>query len=286
MATCDELSYAINGADLSDPDLGFMLLTGTEYAPAVAPRNATILIPGYHGSIPNYRSPLPPILVTLVVRVLGADSTTLRTNYTRFMSLLGVGTNAPVALARVRGDHVDTADARLVSTTAPTFSAANRWIDVTLILEIQRGYWQGSMQEFSLSTGAGDQPFPPALVSSAPIAGMLIRVIGPLTVMSLLDRNSGTGLRWGGLAVTAAQSLLIDTATMQAWVRTGTSWDPGPTGLQPRWITIEGSGMFTPTPRTTFLPGTGLVTTANVSISLTGATGATQISFRASPSVF
>lgn len=287
MASCDELTYTLNGADLSDPELGFQLLTGTEYAPAVAPRNATILVPRYHGAVPNYTAPLAPILVTLIVRVLGPNTTTLRENHNRLMALLGAGTQAPVAITRVRDGRVDTAEARLVSTTAPTFSAANRWIDVTIVMEIQRGYWSGPMQEVELSPNGSNQTFQPALDSAAPLAGMLIQVIGPATIVNISDAVTGTGVRWGSEPVSAAQSLLIDTGSMLAWRRTGTPWTPGTSGqLVLRWLTSTGAGVLAPRAANSYVPGTGWQATSALNIITNGSTSATRVLIRASPAVF
>lgn len=291
MATCDELSYALNGADLSDPELGFQLLTGTEYAPAVSPRNATVLVPRYHGAIPNYSAPLAPILVTLVVRVLGPDVDTLRENYNRLMALLGTGTLVPVAMTRVRDDQVDTANARLVSTTAPAFSSAVRWLDVTIVMEIQQGYWNGPMQEIELPLNGATSSFQPAIDSSAPIANLLIQVVGPFNTFSILDVVTGTGVRWGNEAVSSTQSILIETGTMSVWRRTGTPWTPGTSGqLMPRWLTSIGTGVFAPRAITSYVPGTGWQTTSGVSV-FTGGNGAgaeagTRVLIRASPAVF
>lgn len=287
MASCDELTYTLNGADLNDPDLGFQLLTGTEYAPAVAPQNATILVPRYHGAVPNYTAPLAPILVTLVVRVLGPDTATLRENHNRLMALLGAGTRAPVAIARVRDDQVDTAEARLVSTTAPTFSAATRWIDVTIIMEIQRGYWNAPMQEVELSPSGSNQTFQPALDSSAPLAGMLIQVIGPVTNVNITDAVTGTGISWGSQSVSDTQSLLIDTGTMQAWRRTGTPWTPGNSGaLVLQWLQSTAAGVLAPRAANSYVPGTGWQATSALNVSTSGTTSATRVLIRASPAVF
>lgn len=246
MATCDDFRYAIGNAALDDPELGFKLLLGTEYAPAVSPRNVTIMVPGRHGALPLYDAALPSILVTLVVRVLGSTPDELRTNWTNLMALMNTGRNSAILLRRIRGEVTETADARLVSTTAPIFDRAQSWVDTTIVLEIPQGYWSGPNTVQTLSN-TGLNSITATLTSSAPIADLTIRVTGPVTSFYILDNQNNTGLSWAGLTdVPSGQSLIIATGPMRAWTRTGTAFTRAGTDVS-QYLRQEGSRPFAPT---------------------------------------
>lgn len=288
MATCDDLTYTLQGANLSDPDIGFKLLNGTEYAPAVSPRNVTVLVPGMHGSVPLFDAPLSPILVTLVVRVLGGDPDTLRTNYNRLMGVLYVGNNNSITVNRIRGTHLETAEARLVSTTAPSFSVPVPWVDVTIILEIQTGVWGGPSEDIDLLLNNPFQNYSIAAASTAPVANMLIRVIGPMTAFTIRDLNTNTGLTWsGGTAVTAAQCLIIEPQTMRAWVKPGTTLSPGnATQDRSQFLRHEGVRPFAPKSAVSYSTGSGWTQSALLGTVTTGTAGTSRITIRARPANF
>lgn len=117
-------AYKINGFTIGGNAVsqGIYLLGGTEYAPALAPRRAVIEPPGVHYSIPQWNDPLSQVTVSLKVRVIDLSPELLASRWNTLIGLLGMGTNQPVTLTRVRGTVEETADAQLVSMTTPDFS--------------------------------------------------------------------------------------------------------------------------------------------------------------------
>lgn len=220
-------AYKINGFTIGGNavNAGIYLLEGTEYAPALAPRRAVIEIPGVHYAIPQWNDPLSQITVSLRVRLVDGDAESLASRWNTLMGLLGMGTNQPITLTRVRGTIEDTADAQLVSMNTPDFSCPGSRADATLIFSIPGGAWRGAETTVTFFNSASNT-LANALASTVPIADALLLLKGPATSLTVTDNTSTTTIFWGdgSSSVSAAQWLLIDPRYMRARLQSSETW--------------------------------------------------------------
>lgn len=220
-------AYKINGFTIGGNavNAGIYLLEGTEYAPALAPRRAVVEIPGVHYAIPQWNDPLSQITVSLRVRVVDGDAESLASRWNTLMGLLGMGTNQPITLTRVRGTIEETADAQLVSMNTPDFSCPGSRADATLIFSIPGGAWRGSETTVTFFNSASNT-LANALASTVPIADALLLLKGPATSLTVTDNTSTTTIFWGdgSSSVSAAQWLLIDPRYMRARLQSSETW--------------------------------------------------------------
>src|SRR5690606_1736764 len=52
------IGYTLEGFNLHQPDIGFRLLEGTEFASTIAPRRVNISVRNMHGEVPMWNDPL------------------------------------------------------------------------------------------------------------------------------------------------------------------------------------------------------------------------------------
>lgn len=219
-------AYAINGFTIGGKAVssGMYLLEGTEYAPALAPRRAVIETAGTHYAIPQWNDPLSQVTVALKIRLTDVTPENLAFRWDTLMSLLGMGTNQPVTLTRVRGIIEEMADAQLVSMTTPDFSCPSNRLDTTIIFNVPGGSWRGPETFETYFNGTAS--LPNALASTVPIVDSLLLLKGPATSLTVTDNTSGTTIFWGdgSSTVSSAQWLLIDPRYMRARLHTSESW--------------------------------------------------------------
>jgi len=219
-------AYKINGFTIGGKAItsGMYLMEGTEYAPALAPRRAVIEVPGAHYAVPQWNDPLSQISVALKIRLVDSSPETLASRWNTLMGLLGMGTNQPITLTRVRGSVEETAEAQLVSMNTPDFSCPGNWADATIIFNVPGGAWRGPQTTQTFFNGTGT--LPNALASTVPIADALLLLKGPATSLTVTDNTSTTAIFWGdgSSTVNASQWLLIDPRYMRARLQTSETW--------------------------------------------------------------
>lgn len=222
------LTYSLNGYVLENrtQPSGIWLLQGTEYAPGLTPRNATVEVPRRNYEIPNWVSPLSAITVSLSLRLKYNTDAELRDGWNLLTGLLGMGSNNFVPMERIRSESIDQAEAQLVSTSSPDFVCNQNRADVEIIMSIPGGAWRGDEIDQTFSAGT-NQPVGVAAMSSLPITDMIIRVPGPLTTLGVSDVLSDTGIAWGGgtVAVPSGSWLLVDPSSMRASIVDTDTWD-------------------------------------------------------------
>lgn len=220
-------AYKINGYTIGGNAItqGIYLLGGTEYAPALAPRRAVIEIPTVHYAIPQWNDPLSQVTVSLKLRIVDLTPEALASRWDTLMGLLGMGTNQPVTLTRVRGTIEETADAQLVSMTTPDFSCPSNRADTTIIFNIPGGSWRGAETTVTFFNSSSNI-LANALSSTVPIADALLLLKGPATSLTVTDNTSVTTIFWGdgSSSVSGAQWLLIDPRYMRARLQTSEVW--------------------------------------------------------------
>ena len=196
------------------------LLRETEYAPALAPRVATVEIPNTHYSVPMFDDPLSQVTISLAVRLQGSSANTLRLLWNNLIGRLYMGTNRPINVLRTRDTVVEQADAKLISTSAPDFDCGRNRLDATIVLALPGGGWRGDYVEQQLGDG-DNQSLTTIVNSTRPISDAMLRVLGPMDVLEVYDVTSRTGIRWDrSTTVPSLQYLLVDVASMQARIQT------------------------------------------------------------------
>jgi hypothetical protein len=220
-------AYKINGFTIAGKAIttGMYLLEGTEYAPALAPRRSVIEIPGTHYAIPQWNDPLSQITVALKIRVVDVTPEGLASRWNTLMGLLGMGTNQPITLTRVRGTIEESADAQLVSMNTPDFSCPSDRADATIIFNLPGGAWRGAQTDVTFFNGASNT-LANAVASTVPVADALLLLFGPATSLTVTDNTSQTTIFWGdgSSSVPSGQWLLIDPRYMRARIRTTEGW--------------------------------------------------------------
>lgn len=219
-------AYKINGYTIGGKAVtsGMYLMEGTEYAPALAPRRAVIEVPSTHYAIPQWNDPLSQITVSLKIRVVDDSPEALASRWNTLMGLLGMGTNQPITLTRVRGSIQESADAQLVSMNTPDFSCPGNRADATLIFNVPGGAWRGPQTDQTFFNGTNT--LPNALASTVPIADALLLLKGPATSLTVTDNTSATTVFWGdgSSSVSASQWLLVDPRYMRARLQSSETW--------------------------------------------------------------
>jgi hypothetical protein len=220
-------AYKINGYTIGGKAVttGMYLLEGTEYAPALAPRRAVIETPGTHYAIPQWNDPLSQITVALKIRIVDLTPEALASRWNVLMGLLGMGTNQPITLTRVRGSIEETAEAQLVSMNTPDFSCSSNRADATIIFNIPGGAWRGTQSDVNFFNNSANV-LPNALASTVPIADAMLLLRGPATAVQISDNNSNTTVFWGdgSSSISINQWLLIDPRYMRARIQTSETW--------------------------------------------------------------
>jgi hypothetical protein len=220
-------AYKINGYTIAGKAItsGMYLLEGTEYAPALAPRRAVLEVPGVHYAIPQWNDPLSQITVSLKIRIVDLTPEDLASRWNTLMGLLGMGTNQPITLTRVRGTIEETADAQLVSMNTPDFSCPSNRADATIIFNIPGGAWRGAETTVTFFNSSSNT-LANALASTVPIADSLLLLKGPATSLTVTDNTSVTTVFWGdgSSSVSSAQWLLIDPRYMRARLQSSETW--------------------------------------------------------------
>lgn len=272
--------YGLNGYVIpgTTQTQGIWLLKDTEYAPSLAPRRTVVEIPAVHYQIAKWDDPMSAINLGLRVRVQGTDPDDLREQWNVLTGLLGMGTNQPIDVTRHRGDHVEYAEAQLISTTSPDFFCDSNRADVQIILNIPGGAWRGDYVEQNFSINATSASTV-GLASTMPIVDPLIRVPGPVGSLDVLDVVSGTAINWtkGTTTVPVGNYLLIDPSLMVAHIITSPVWTFTGTNVSGR-LTFSGLGPLTITSRRT---GPSATATSSLTVTTTETGGPVRIRARA-----
>lgn len=267
------LTYSLNGYVLENrtQPSGIWLLQGTEYAPGLTPRNATVEVPRRHYEIPNWISPMSAITVTLTIRLKYEDDSGLREGWNLLTGLLGMGSNNFVPMERIRSEEVSQAEAQLVSTSSPEFTCNQNRADVQIIMSIPGGAWRGDEIDQTFSAGE-NQPVGVAEMSSLPITDMLLRVPGPLTTLGVSDVLSDTGISWGGGTITVPSGswLLVDPSSMRAVIVSSDTWDLDSGEPASGRLVFTGFGPLSITSRREGLNGDPV---SGITVTMTGGSG-------------
>lgn len=277
------LTYAVNGLDLHDPANGRRLLDAPIWASNLTMRNIQIALPGIHGNLPVWQSPLDASGITFRIRLTDHDQDGLNTKWNQVVRYLGVGNNQPVTLERTRsttgvnaGRQVTT-KAQLTTVDPPDFSCAAGFVTASLGFNIPSGRWYGSAATETLNLAAANQRVTTAEASTLPITDAAFLVKGPVSGLHIFDNVSQTGFDWSGANVTSAQWLLVDLASFTAWIKSSASYDNSGTNVS-AGLANSGIGWLS------LVPGIGDgISQSSVSVTSSGTSGASTLTLRAAP---
>lgn len=277
------LTYAINGLDLHDPDNGRRLLDAPIWAGNLTSRNIQIALPGVHGNVPVWQSPMDASGITFRVRLLDHDQDGLNTKWNQIVRYLGVGNNQPVILSRTRSTTAETngrqttTKGQLTAVDPPDFSCAGGFVTASLGFNIPSGRWYGEVTTEVLALADADQPSTIAEASTMPITDSAFLVHGPISGLHIFDNTSQTGFDWSGANVTSAQWLLVDLASFTAWIKSSATYDLSGTNVS-AGLANSGIGWLS------LVPGvTDLGSASSVSVTSSGTSGASTLTLRAQP---
>lgn len=230
------LTWQVDGVDLNT---SFDLLSGTTIHPPAIMRNATVEVPGRHGSIVSGIPTFEPSIVTLSIRIKRGTWTDMEAA----MKLLRVMLARPqVTLTRASGSSSESATARLVSLTPEPRATILPQV-FTAVFTVPEVSFKGSWATTTLSPWDGTQAISGLAGSSAPIVDPVFRLKGPFTTITLTDPVSGTGITWNGPeSLGAATYLFIHPDTLTAWESAvSTAWT-GTGGAHAEYLTYPAAG--------------------------------------------
>lgn len=195
---CDmSLTYSIQGFDLHQPEIGFKLLVGSSFAPAVSPRRVDLEIPLMHGQVPLWDDPLPAQKLTLKVRIEDSQPDMLRQKWEHLRALMWTGANRGLTIRRVMAGQVTSAFGQLETMSEPDFWLARGMVDVVMVFNIPYGRWESiQTQEVDLPLNGQEVQIPFVAESTGPITNMLFQVKGPTATewsLTVRDETSRTG---------------------------------------------------------------------------------------------
>lgn len=273
------VEYTIQGFNFHQPDLGFQLMEGSTYAPAVNPRRVNIEITGMHGQVPMWNDELSAQKLTLRVRIRDQDPAGLQAKWEHLRGLMWTGSNQGLTIRRVVGTQVTSAFGQLESMTEPDFWCAAGMIDTVILLNIPYGRWQSiETYEQALSTNTLNQQVDFVRNSTAPVTNMLFRIQGPVTTtggwVDVRDGSSQTGFRVMPGVVSSSQYVIVDPENYKAWVNNSSSFTARETDVSQTLIPVE-KGMLVMVSNPTFVIN-GRTNDTDVTRS-TGATSTTMV---------
>lgn len=272
------LDYTLEGFNLHQPDVGFRLLEGSEFATDVAPRHVDISIPNAHGQVPRWNDLLSPSTLILRVRIEGEDAHDLESKWNHLRTLCRIANNNPVTVRRVVDSDIRSAYMQLQSMTRPDFYCAVHMVTTTMTFLNPSGRWQDVDeidQELTLDGAAQNVTI--ASESTAPNTNSKARLAGPVSSVTVRDNTSDTGFTWqGSTPIPVGEYLLVDCATFTAWRKPNDAWENSGTDVS-AGLTFEGDGILALVPIPSFVLGNS---TSSISVETTGTDSNSDIVIR------
>jgi hypothetical protein len=231
-----------------------------------------------HGVIavgtPEYEN--PPVTLRLKCGVGSQDSVESMTN--ELFGLLG----APgLVLGRESGSVVTSAPARLVSISPEEF-IWNHSARFAAVIDIPGVFMRAaSLDTAPVVVASGNTYTLPGLgVGTGPITDAVLRFLGPLTSVTVIDPVSGTGVTWTG-TLAAANYLYLHPASMIARTSNlSTVWASGGTDVS-GGMSRQPSGSLQIWPK--MVASDPSVRSSRLTVTGSGFSGATALAVRAQP---
>lgn len=277
------LTYAVNGLPLNDPDNGRKLLDAPVWASSLAMKNFALALPGVHGQLGVWNTPLDASQIQLKVRLTDQNEDSLNAAWNTIVRHLGVGVNQPSVLTRQRsaggtdaGRQVST-NAQLINIDPPDFSCTGGLVTATIGFNIPSGRWYGASVDTTLNLAAANQRITSIEGGTLPVTDGKFLAKGPISGLHVFDNVSQTGFDFSGTNITSAQWLLVDMTTFTAWQKSSATYDDSGTDVS-AGLTNSGIGWLS------LVPGvTASTSQSSVTVSSSGTSGASTLTLRAAP---
>ena len=270
------VSWSLNGVGMDR----YVVQRGTLWRPAVSVRANLVTVPGRHGvinadSAPSFDEPQ----VVLVLAALGGegDLEAAQSELTGLLSLPGL------SVARTAGGVTASAPARLVSVAVGDYWPGQAAV-FTVTLALPTVFLRGPVGTSAAVPFVSDRTIevPHLGVSSGPVTDAVIRVSGPVAVVSVTDVVTGTGLSVSGAGLASGSYLYLDAGRLRAWRTTNSAaWTPSGTDVSSR-LDYPAAGVLQVWARMRGVdPGNRV---AAVRVTGTGRAQTTTVAVRAAPS--
>lgn len=251
---------------------------GSSWRAPVQMRNQSLEIPGVHGVVPVGLPVFEVPQVSLRLKCGTGSQDTVESVTNELMSLL---TSPGLTLGRDSGGIVTSAVPRVLSIRDEEF-IWNHSARFVALLDIPGVFFRAASIDVGPTVVASGNTYTLAGlgVGTAPITDSVLRFLGPLTSVTVIDPVSGTGLTWTG-TVAAANYLYLHPSTMKARTSASSSaWASGGTDVSGT-LSRPGTGSLQIWPR--MAASDPAVRQARLTVTGTGFTGATALTVRAQP---
>jgi hypothetical protein len=265
---------------LSGIDTGrWHIRKGSSWRPPVTVRAQSLNVPGMHGVVPVGLPVFDVPQVSLRLRCgLGSqDSVESVTN-----ELIGLLAAPGLTLGRESGGIVTSAVPRLLSVNDEEF-LWNHSARFIALLDIPGVFFKAASTDTApvVITSGQTYELPGLGVGTAPITDAMLRFLGPLTSVQVIDPVSGTGLSWTG-SLTAGNFLYLYPSLMKARrSSSSTAFDPTVGTDVTSGLSRPGSGILQIWPR--MAAADPAVRSARLTVTGAGFTSATTMKVRAQP---
>lgn len=251
------------------------------WRPPVSVRANLLTLPGTHGTV-NLGLPVfdePQINFDLLLKGKQAELEAAQ------LELVGLFTQPGLLVSRVAGGKQVSADARLVSIT-PGEMVADTYAKFQVTVALPGVFLRGAVATSTPAAVTNNMTYRVDILdgSTAPVGDGLIRVKGPITAIQITDKGSGTGLSWSGSnPVPAGTYLFLNARTWRAWTSTNANaWGLGGTNVT-AGLDYPKPGILQMWPTTTVTDNTPGVKTAQLTVTGSGTTSATEICVQTQP---
>lgn len=222
--------YSLDGVDLDDERLRWVLSEGSSLSTRGAPENASISIPGRFGVLPIAPTVLKSATVALKFTVFSWEDgrngnrckgglNQLEFNLRALLGMLTVFGRPRQLGYTPQGNLLKVADVRLASSLEPTLNPGAEVAQLTAVFEVMSGLWRdpqptvANLRDLSPLAG-GNMPIPDAWLLLEPSGSRC----------SLTDKVSGSTFSFSGV-MGSGERLLVDVVGYRAWKNPSTDWE-------------------------------------------------------------
>jgi hypothetical protein len=271
------MSWSLSGVDASR----WRVQSASMWRLPVVTRRSSLVIPGRHGSLPNGRPPVFEEATAILEMLLRGETPSLEAAANELVGLLG----APgLVLGRTVDGAASSAPADLINVTptdhhlAGAGTAARFSVQLTVPSVFLRAASADSTP--TVVTNGATVPVAHLAAGTAPVTDAILRLVGPLDQIEVLDQVTGTGVSWTG-TLDAGEYLFLNAASLTARVSsTATDWTSGGTN-ESTTLSYPGAGPLQIWPRMAGVDPA--VRAANLTVNGVGFDATTALTVRAAP---
>lgn len=266
--------WSLSGVDTAR----WSIRSGSTWRAPVQVRTQSLEIPGQHGTVPIGLPVFEVPQVSLDLKCGLGTQATVESISNELLGLLG----APgLTLGRDSGGVVTSAVPRLLAVSLGEF-IWNNSARFTALLDVPGVFFRAASADSTPTVVVDGTTYTIATLAAgtAPVTDGVLRFLGPLTAVTVLDPVSGTSVTWTG-SLTGGNYLFLHPATMVARTSaTSTLWASGGTDVS-GGMSRAPSGSLQIWPR--MVAADPAVRSSRLTVTGTGFTGATALTVRAQP---